>query len=196
METKQQLESQDQDQQPSSQQSSNELLIVPFVPEGDGWNASDMFLRSLYQRTVDQGLAKIVFWENHVESHQQFVDLAKRHTVVMSFVFMGNDCAGYAWLCPISGNYAYPHFCFFKKIFGDKSREAGRMFIDMWFGFTDEDGGRLLDILFGVIPDFNLVAHKYVEDLGGTKLGKVPKLFKNKLGERRDAFIYYWAPKE
>ena len=166
------------------------------MPEGDGYNASDMFLASLYQRTLDQGLAKTVFWSGEIASHAQFIELAKRQSVVMSFAFIGQDCAGYAWLCPITGNYAYPHFVFFRNSLGEDSKKLGKMFIDQWFGFTDSDGGRLLDLLFGVVPDFNKLAHKYVEKIGGTKLGKVPKLFKNKQGERRDALVFYWSPDE
>lgn len=196
METKQQLESQEQDQQPSTQPSSSELLIVPFVPEGDGFNASDIFLRSLYQRTVDQNLAKIVFWEGTVESHQQFVDMMKRNTVILSFAFAGNECVGYAWLCPVSGNYAYPHFCFFRDSWGETSRKLGTMFLDQWFAFDDDEGGRLLDILFGIIPKFNVWAKNYVIEIGATMVGEVPGLFKNKHGDRDDGVIFYWSAVE
>jgi len=194
MDKKQQLESQDQEQQQPTEQSSNELLLVPFVPEGDGWNAKDIFLASLYQRTVDQGLAKTVYFEGLVNSYDDFIAMAKRKSTVMVFTFMGNDCVGYAWLSPISGNYAYPHFCFFKKVWGERARELGHLVLDHWFSFVDDSGGRLLDVLFGIIPIFNVSAQRFVADVGAVRLGEVPGLFKTTDGVQKNAVIYYWVP--
>jgi len=166
------------------------------VPEGDGWNANDMFLASLYQRTEDQSLVKIVYWEGSVRSHQDFIEMAKRRSTVMVFPFEGDRCVGYAWLAPITGNYALPHFCFFKEVWGDRSREIAREIIDYWFSFPGE-GGRLLDVLIGVIPDLNVHARKFVEKVGGTYIGIVPNMFKSVDHDgRRDAYFYYWTPED
>ena len=197
METEQQSEFQDQDQQQFTQPSSSEVTLVPFVKQDDAWIASDEFLASLYQRTQDQGLVKTVFWEGGVHDHQGFIEMAKRKRTAMVFVFRGNNCAGYAWLAPIVSNYALPHFCFFKDYWGDTSKELAETVIDYCFSFPTLDGeDRLFDVLVGIIPDFNVRAHRFVESIGAKKVGVIPKMFRNKL-ERvplRDAHVYYWAP--
>jgi hypothetical protein len=193
MATNQQFESTVQDQQPFTQASLNKITLVPFVPRGDLWSASDTFLASLYQRTQDHGLVNIVYWEGSVRSHQDFISMAKRQGTVMVFAFVGEQCAGYAWLAPIAGNYALPHFCFFKDYWGKQSREIGHNILDYWFSFPG-DNGPLFDVLIGVIPDLNVSACKFVEDLGAIRLGVVPRMFKSTEGKsRRDAVFYYWT---
>jgi len=63
--------------------------------------------------------------------------------------------------------------------------------VDYWFSWPGSDGTRLLDVLIGIMPGFNHRAHRYVEKLGWTHLGKIPNMFKDTEGNREDAIIYY-----
>jgi hypothetical protein len=194
METKQQLNSVEQDQQPSIQSSSNDITLVPFVFLDDEWTAGDDFLTSLWVKTDGQKLASLIYWEGSVRSAQDFISMAKSENTVMVFAFKGQQCAGYAWLGPVSGNYALPHFCFFKEYWGDVAKELGHSILDYWFSWRDDDGP-LLDVLIGIIPDVNVNARNFVQVIGATHLGIIPNMFKNKqTGERRDAHFYYWNP--
>ena len=149
-------------------------------------------MSQLFIKTVEDGLHKTVFFEGSIQDAMDFISLAKRKSTVMAFVFQGQECAGYAWLTPINGNYAFPHFCFFKEVWGKTSHELGEMLLRYWFSWEDAKGP-LLDVLIGVIPDFNVKAQHFVEDVGAVRLGMIPRFFRDRDGTRRDGAIYYWT---
>jgi len=108
----------------------------------------------------------------------------------MVFFFDGRNVVGFAWLSGVTSNFAFVHFCLFKDVWG-RAVEVGINCVDYWFSWLGADGLRLLDILIGIMPGFNHRAHRYVEKLGWTLLGEIPRMFKDTEGNREDAIIYY-----
>jgi len=89
----------------------------------------------------------------------------------------------------VTSNYAFAHFCMFREVWG-RAIEIGKTGVDYWFSWPGTDGP-LLDVIVGIMPGFNHRAHKYVENLGWTRLGVIPGMFRDKERNREDAVIYY-----
>jgi len=184
-----QTEYQEQDQQPSTQQSQSKIKLVPYVSLDGEWTLSDDFIDAVFLKMVDQGLLKTVFWEGHVTNLNHFLALMKSPNNHPVFFFDNKTCVGFAWLSSVAGNYAFTHFCLFKDVWG-KAVEVGLNAVDYWFSWPGTDGP-LLDVLIGIMPGFNKRAHKYVDKLGWTKLGQIPGMFKDKDRNRENAVVYY-----
>ena len=188
MATDQQTESQEQGRQQSTL--SNQIKLVPYVQIDGEWILSEEFLDSVFDKLVSQGLLKTTFWEGKITDQSHFVGLAQNPGNHMVFFFEETNCVGFAWLSSVSANFAFVHFCLFKDVWGS-AVEVGLNCVDYWFSWPGSDGTRLLDVLIGIMPGFNHRAHRYVEKLGWTHLGKIPNMFKDTEGNREDAIIYY-----
>ena len=211
METNQPQESQEQDQQQSTQQNQSEIKLVPYVQIDDEWILSEVFLDSIFDKIINQGLLKTIFWEENVTDESHFVNLARSPNNHMVFFFEAGKghqlpplfiglaekkkpshyCVGFAWVSAVTSNYAFAHFCLFKEVWG-RSDEIGKNCVDYWFSWPGTEGP-LLDVLIGIMPGFNRRAHKFIERLGFTRLGVVPGMFRDKKRNRDDAVIYYMS---
>ena len=184
METKQHLESQEQDRQPSIQQNLNELIVYPLAQLAGGeWNLTDELIGSAFEKMQAQDLVDTTFWEGTTATKEQFIALMKAERNIVQFILHENKLLGVTWINGLSGNYAFAHFCLFR---GRRTREIGRLVQQYWFGIHAS-----LDILIGMIPDCNRLANNFVQQLGWTKLGTIPGMFKNTDGHREAAVIHY-----
>jgi hypothetical protein len=190
MAAEQQSKSVEADQLQSTPQNSNELQLVPFVELDEGWIFSDPVLRGIFDKIDEQGLTRTVFWEGSIDNAEAFIKFVKNPSIVLQFIFEGKALVGMAWLGPLSGNYAFGHFCFFREIWGKRTQEAGEKVLRFWFGFPGPNGP-LLDVIIGAVPDFNKRAHQYVQSIGFTELGTIPGMFKNIYDEHDNARIFY-----
>ena len=189
METNQLQESQEQGQSQSTQQNQSEIKLVPYVQIDDEWILSEAFLDSVFEKMVQQKLLKTVFWERQVTDESHFVKLAKNPHNHMVFFFEETNCVGFAWLSSVASNYAFGNFCLFREVWG-RTADIGKTCVGYWFSWPGNDGP-LLDVIIGIMPGFNERAHKYIEGLGFTRLGVIPKMFRDLDRNREDAVIYY-----
>jgi len=171
------------------QQKQSEIKIVPYVQLDGEWILSEMFLDSVFNKIVDQGLLKTTFWEGSITDESHFVRLARAPGNHVVFFFEGDTCVGFAWLSSVTSNYGFAHFCLFKEVWG-RSVEIGKNCIDYWFSWPGTNGP-LLDVIVGIMPGFNKRAHKFIENLGLTRLGVIPGMFRDQERNREDAVIYY-----
>ena len=181
---------QEQDRQQSTPQNPSDIKLVPYVELGGEWILSDVFLDSVFDKLVEQDLLKITFWEGSVTDQSHFVRLARSPNNHMVFFFDDTETVvGFAWLSSVTSNYAFAHFCMFKEVWG-RAEWIGQIGMDYWFSWPG-DNGFLLDVIIGIMPGFNHRAHKYVENLGWTRLGVIPGMFRDLERNREDAVIYY-----
>ena len=190
MDRKQASEYQEQDPSVFTPPNSSSLTLVPFIPDGNGWILSDGFLLNVYERLLEERLMRVVFWDDSMRSGEDFIAFCKNQHNILTFVFDEQDCAGFAWLAGVSGNYAFGHFCFFHSVWGTKTDEIASKYVNYWLSFPGSNGP-LLDTIIGAVPGFNKHAHGFVERAGFNRLGVVPSMFKNRRGEREDAVIFY-----
>lgn len=168
----------------------NDLAIVPFVQVNEEWILSDDFLAGIFHRIIDEDLLEIVFWDQSIGSFGDFLGFCVNQNHHICFVFKDRVCIGMCWLSGISGSYGFGHFLFFKDSWGTSTIQAGKKVIDYWFSWPGNNGA-LLETIVGVVPGFNARAHKFVERLGFSRLGRIPNMLKNLAGDREDAVIFY-----
>ena len=153
------------------------------------WILSNNFLEGVFDKIVEQNLLKTTFWEGSIVHLSDFIMMVKNPNNQVVFFFEDQNCVGLAWLSAVTSNYAFGHFCLFREIWG-RSVTIGKTCVDYWFSWPGT-GGRLLDVIIGIMPGFNRRAHKYVEKLGWVRLGQIPGMFRDKQRNREDAVIYY-----
>ncbi len=140
------------------------------------------------EKTFDE----VFYEEGSVKTPDEYIQLMQRPSNIPVFLFRGDECLGFAWLNGTSGNMAYAHFLFKKKAWGKWTLHMGRMLMDYWFSFPGKDDEPLFEFIFGLMPGFNKAATNYVERLGWTRLGSVPKMLKCAYRtDRASAEIYY-----
>jgi len=144
---------------------------------------------SVFDKIVEQDLLKTTFWEGTIVDASQFLGMAKSPNNHVVLFFEEQNCVGLAWLSAVTSNYAFGHFCLFRETWGH-SVNIGKTCVDYWFSWPGT-GGPLLDVIIGIMPGFNKRAHKYIENLGFTRLGRIPGMFRDKERNREDAVIYY-----
>ena len=190
METRQQLESQEQDRQQSTPSNRSKVTLVPYVGIDGDWILSEDFLDDIFDKIYRQSLIKTTFWEDGVTDPSQFVKMMRNPQNQPVFFFEETNCVGFAWMSGLSSNYGFAHFCLFREVWGRNSREIGLDTLDYWFSWPGANGP-LLDVIIGIMPGFNVRAHKYIEGLGMTRLGIIPGMFRDASREQDDAVIYY-----
>ena len=171
--------------------SQNDLRLVPYVLHEGQWTLPDHFLRLLVQEFKAEKTFDEVFYEGHIKTADEFVQLMQNPSNIPVMLFRGNECLGFAWLNGAAGNMAFAHFCFKKQAWGKWTLRMGRMLMDYWFSFPGKEGP-LFEFIFGLMPGFNKAATKYVERLGWKYLGSVPQMLKCEYRtDRASAEIYY-----
>ena len=145
----------------------------------------------MIQEIRDEESFDTVFYEGTIRTDDEFIQLMQCSGNIPVFLFLDNECLGFAWLNGATGNMAFAHFGF-KRAAGRKHTIAmGHALMRYWFAFPGNDGP-LFEFIFGMMPGFNQAATKYVERLGWTKLGSVPQMLKCEYrGGRDSAEIYY-----
>lgn len=151
------------------------ITLVPYVSINGQRTLKDDFIKSAFDKTRLQSLDTIVFSRGAVQNRDEFFDFLNEEGNLPVFIFLGDDCVGYAWLNGIVDNYAFGHFCFFREIWGIYTDQVGVELLNYWASFKDSDG-RLLDVIIGIISKRNKNAVKFIERIGFTILGEIPKI--------------------
>lgn len=138
----------------------------------------------------DQDLTDMVFSQDRVEESEQFIRLMKARRNIVQFVWDGNDVLAVTWINSVASNFAFGHFCVFKEAWGKRSEEIGRLIRNYWFDL-ETNGSHVLDVIIGMMPARNRLAHNFVQRVGWVNLGTIPGMFKLTNGDKDDAVIYY-----
>jgi RimJ/RimL family protein N-acetyltransferase len=154
------------------------------------WILPDYELDRIFQKIRSQGLLKTTFWEERVQYYLQFEGMMKSPNNHPVLFYDGRVCVGLAWLSGVSGNFAFTHYCLFREVWGKRTLEIGQKALDYWFSWPGEDGP-LLDVLIGILPGFNKRAHRFADRLGWKRLGEIPRMFKDRQGDRDHAVVYF-----
>jgi L-amino acid N-acyltransferase YncA len=168
--------------------SKNNLLVIPYVETQEGYTLPDGFLAGIYQEVVDNNLVSTVFYDAQIRSQEDFICLMQNKANIPVFILTKEGkCACFSWLNGISANSAYGHFCYFDQC-GETAVECGEAVLGYWHELFETQG---IDVILGSIPVFNQRAAAFIKKIGFTHVGEIPKLFKNPLGERFGANIFY-----
>ena len=164
------------------------------MPIDGVWTLADHVIEGFFRQLVEEDLIDLVFYETGMPSAENFLQFCQSPQRSMVFVALGDKPVGFSWLSPISGNFAFGHFGFFREFWGHECREAAPHVLNHYFSFNDAHGDRLLDVIIGCVPRHNERANKFTKAIGGTELGAIPYMFRGQDGDRQDAMIYYFVP--
>lgn len=166
---------------------------MPFAVVDGVWTLDDSVLEAVAKQAQADGRFQTVFYEGHITTPYDFVEIMKQPTNLPVFVFRGTEPIGVAWLNGMAGNRAFAHFCMLSTAKGREPYMACRMILDYWMSFANA-GEPVLDILIGVIPHTNDKAVSFVEALGFARLGQIPHMLLDLYtGDRAAAVILYYS---
>lgn len=146
----------------------------------------DTFLEDVFDRMVGEGLLSIVFANVNVRSSDDFLRLMRHPSNIPVFAVSGSTCLGFAWLNGIGATFAYAHFCTFANDIATPE-EMGASVLDYWWKSFST-----IEVLLGTIPSFNPKAIAFVERMGFSRVGEIPRLYVNPMTkEHCSAVVLY-----
>lgn len=165
------------------------FVVYPYVYANHQFSLPDHLIQALYYKIADAKLNDVVWFDGTMNCPNKFMEHMKRSDNLVSIVFESDNgeqgkAVGIGWINAQGYNFAFAHFVFLPEIWGAKSLAAGHALLDYWFKFS------VIDFLLGLIPKFNAHACNYVERLGWTKVGEIPKWAIRK-DEKHPGVLYY-----
>jgi hypothetical protein len=167
------------------------INIIPYSFVDEKWSLSDSAIFDAYQRTLQQGSIKTVFWDGKIKSKEDFLNYFQAKRNLPIFVFKDHAPCGYAWINNIGCNHAYAHFCYFKQFWGDDKSDIFETVINYWFSFTNQDSF-LFDTLIGMVPKFNKFAIKHIQENGFTKVGEIPNMVNDIYRKTKSSIVIFY----
>ena len=166
------------------------ITLVPYVEMNGVRTVSDEIIKDVFQQMKIEKTLETVFYSGEVKNEQDLLAILKNRNNLHVFVLVDGVVGGFAWINGLKSNYAYAHFCFFKKTWGEHTQEIGKKLIEYWFSIPDKNGEPLFDVLIGIVPAFNKSAINFIQKLGLITIGEIPKMIK-KNEDRTSATISY-----
>lgn len=160
------------------------IILLPYV-NSDGWTVADEHLCELWAQMKREGTLSSVFTLGEVYDSRSFIAYL-RHPLNLPVLAVDEAIQGVAWMNRLEDNHGFAHFWFSKEIWGPRVLEVGREILRYWFTWRNEDGTPMLDVILGKTPATNRRAIKFIQRLGFTILGEIPKIYHG-----QDAVISY-----
>jgi len=157
------------------------VTLIPYVEVDGARTVPDSEIEGVYTRMQRDGLTSKVFAQNEIMSATDLLAMLKSPSNLPVFLYVGTCAAGFAWLNSIGKNYAYAHFVFLAESWGKNAEnkrvtdEMGHALLRYWFSF-EGDNGPIFDTLVGVVPSKNVLANRFVQRMGLTKVGEIPHI--------------------
>ncbi|MCP3940050.1 MAG: GNAT family N-acetyltransferase [Desulfobacteraceae bacterium] len=169
------------------------IKLMPYT-EIDGIRTiSDSKIKKLFDRTICDGVAKTVFYEDTIQTNDQFLSAMKNEAVLFYLMIVDGEIVGYTWLNRFENHTARQHFCVFKDFWG-KSIDLGKQVLSDLLHMKDKAGNFIFDLLTGFVPAWNERAIKFSLKCGGKTYGKIPKaIWNDKKQISEDAFFIYYT---
>lgn len=157
----------------------NDLHLIPYVEVEGAWSLSDPAMRHVWDRMTKERKHIDVFHSGGIVDEKTFISFAKSRKYAVVMVWTIQDVVFMAWLSDIREHTAFAHFCTFRGVPREKKIEAARMVTDYWLGFQKTEGHPWFSVICGVIPACNELAVKFVEEVGWSVAGRIPKLIRH-----------------
>jgi hypothetical protein len=161
------------------------LVLIPYIRMNEQWTIPDDMMKELYGQMRREGTDRIVFYSGTVKNEDEFLRASQSASTHTAVIFQENgEPAAIGWLNNFDRSIAHAHWLCFKSIWGtDMTHEAARKCLKYWFHFEIE-GKPLFEVILGLYPDENKFIHEFVQSIGFTVIGTIPKLFYNHWDER------------
>lgn len=139
----------------------------------------DSFIRGLFGRMQEEGLADIVFYDGEATNADDFLRIMKFQSNMLTVIEFQGEIAGLYWLNNFEQRKAEFHFCFFENLRGGSALQAGEKIRSALFSMKDKDGEPLFDLFYGLTEVENKPAQKWCERMGFEFLGILPSALWN-----------------
>lgn len=189
MATPQRYEFPDLDRFPFTPQNSSKVALVPYAEVNGIWTVPDDMVLELARQAKTEGTFDGVFLEGRIDGPQAFLMAMKQPAVVPVFFFVGQEPIGVACLTGCEGRRAFGHFLFLSNAWGKHTQQAGKLCLDYWFSFKVGNQS-LFDVILGIIPTRNQRAIEFVQKIGMSVLGSVPKMVRGRGGPEAATIVY------
>lgn len=167
------------------------IQLLAYYNSDGSWTMPDEAIFDAYNRTIEQGSIKSVFWDGKIQSKEDFINYFKSPRNIPVFVFKDGEPCGYAWINNIGSNHACSHFCYFKKFWGEEKKDIFETVINYWFSFMDGDSP-LFETLIGMIPKFNQHAIHHVLENGFKLVGEIPNMVNDVFQNRKSPIVIFY----
>lgn len=151
----------------------NEWELIPYTAIDGIPTISDSFIMGLFERMEDEGLVCKVFIEGAIKNKKDFLYLMKFRDSRLFVLIKEGVAGGFYWLNHFGARSAEFHFCLFSVIYGKEfiklSKKSVCMILEMKQGEN-----HLYDMLFGIIPELNILAREWAGKMGFESLGLMP----------------------
>lgn len=169
-----------------------EIGLMPYVEINGTRTVSDDDMEKFFQRIQQDGSANIVFYGDKIKTAKDFISFMKDTKNFPTIITVDGLISGIVWLNGISKNYAFGHFCLLRNTWGEHTLHIGQKVLDYWFSINDKHGDPVLDVIIGIVPSFNTKALKFIERLGFKRVGEIPKMVKDDMGNQHSSVISYY----
>ncbi|MDD5189447.1 MAG: hypothetical protein PHE50_00210 [Dehalococcoidales bacterium] len=163
----------------------HDIKIVPYVKIDGMFSIPDEWSISVFNKIKKDGLFEKVFYDGEVRTQEDFLNLLKSPVNYPIFILVDGILLCLAWINDLHSNHATVHFYTFKESWGRHSMAMGQKAIEYWFNFKKEDGSNRFDVLLGITPSEYKSVHRFIEKIGFTILGEVPKVLFNIYTQQR-----------
>lgn len=169
------------------------ISLCPYA-EIDGMpTIPDSVMRGFFDRTVKDGMEKVVFYEGTISTSDEFLTVMKLPGVLFYVVMDGAEPVGYTWLNRFENHTARCHFCGFKEIWG-QGVEVGTEAITQLINRKDSSGNFIFDLFTGFIPEWNEFAINFMFACGAKSAGTIPKaIWNNEKQKSEDAIFFHYT---
>jgi hypothetical protein len=170
----------------------SKVHVIPYAEVNGTRTIPDNLVAGVFEKFKTDGMLHVVFCDGGIKTADEFIAMVKNNANAVSFLFYNEVISGIAWLNNISVNHGMAHFCLFKEVWGGPSIEIGHEVFRYWFSMPKPDGTPLFDVITGMLPATHKHAIRFIQKLGCTIVGEIPKMMKNVYtGEMAPAVISY-----
>ena len=165
-------------------------MIIPYRANDGIPTFTDSFIKGLYRRAADEGLADLVFYDGFCRSEEDFLNMMKFGHNSLFVVALEDGIAGVVWLNNFEARSAQFHFCFFNSLRGKNALREGKDIVCELLYM--ENNGPVFDLLTGVVPVANVSANRWCRMIGFGVLGVLPNgVFNFRTGQSEPVKVYY-----
>ena len=168
------------------------IELLPYTEVDGIRTVPDSDMKRLFERTVDDDLDKIVFYEGTIQTADEFLKAMKYGDILFYILMVDNKTVGYTWLNRFENHTARQHFCVFKEFWG-QSVDLGKRVLSIFLDMKDKDENYIFDLLTGFVPAWNARAIQFSQKCGGKTHGIIPNAIWNQEQQKSEdaVFIYY-----
>lgn len=157
-------------------------IFIPYMLRDGIPTFRDSELKGLYEQLVKEETADTVFYDDTVNSANDFLDFMKYRGNSLYVVYKPKDNTpiGFFWINGFERTFCRLHFAVFKHFWGKDTVGVGKQTVKMILSLKDEQGEYLWDVILGILPSWNKFAIEYIKLVGCKVVGEIPHLTHSK----------------